>query len=48
MKKFKELLERIITKAIYYRESKAENKYGSIIVKAKEFIDSKFSDPKIR
>lgn len=47
IEKFKELLESIVTKAIHYRESKVENKYGSIIAKAKEFIDSKFSDPKI-
>jgi two-component system response regulator YesN len=45
--RFKELLEYIITKVMEYRESKAENKYGSIIIKAKEFIDSNFFDSNI-
>jgi two-component system response regulator YesN len=47
IERFKELLEHIIIKVMEYRESKAENKYGSIIIKAKGFIDTNFSDSNI-
>jgi two-component system response regulator YesN len=45
--RFKELIQSLITKVIEFREVKAENKYWSIIAKAKEYIGNNFSDPDI-
>lgn len=45
--RFKELVESIIIKVMKFRESKSDNKYWSIIFKAKEYIDTNFSDNNI-
>lgn len=44
IERFKELVESVTSKVIDFRESKSLNKYCNIIVKAKEYIDSNFSN----
>jgi two-component system response regulator YesN len=45
--KFKFLAESILTRVLEFRDSRVENKYMKIINKAREFINSNYSDPNI-
>lgn len=45
--KFKEQATNLLTKVFEYRDSRVENKYNSIISKAKEYINNNFYDPNI-
>ncbi|MCX7709037.1 MAG: response regulator [Clostridia bacterium] len=47
LERFKELTENILNKVFEFRDSRVEDKYGSTISKAKEYINSNFSDPNI-
>jgi two-component system response regulator YesN len=44
---FKEYAEKILTKVFDFRDSKVENRYGSVINKAKEYINKNYSDPEV-
>jgi two-component system response regulator YesN len=41
---FKEYAEKILTQVFDYRDSKVENRYGSVINKAKDYINNNYSD----
>ena len=45
--RFKEYTGKILNSALEYRDSRVENKYSSIINKAKDFINNNFADPNI-
>ena len=44
---FKDCAEKILTKVFDFRDSKVENRYGSVINKAKDYINDYYLDPEI-
>lgn len=45
--KFMEYAEKIFTKVFDFRDSKTENRYGNIIYKARDYINSNYFDPEL-